>query len=98
MRMMMKVNMATEQGNHALKDGILPKVFADFSKQWNPESLYFITEQGHRTAIAVLDLKENSQLVQASEPFFMNLNADITWTPCMTREDLDHGIQTFLKK
>lgn len=37
-------------------------------------------------------------MVQAAEPFFMAMNAQITWTPCMNQEDLGHGVQGFTKK
>ncbi|MDR3559139.1 MAG: hypothetical protein P4L58_01915, partial [Candidatus Pacebacteria bacterium] len=80
MRMLMKVKVPTEAGNHALKDGILQKVFGEFAKQWNPEALYFIAEDGHRTAVTVFDMKDNSQMVQVAEPFFMAMNAEISWT------------------
>jgi hypothetical protein len=93
MRMMMKVSIPVAAGNRALKDGSLPKTMMGFMEQHKPEAAYFITEDGRRTAIFVLDLKDASWMPAVGEPFFTAMDADITWCPAMNAADLKAGLE-----
>jgi hypothetical protein len=92
MRMLMTVEMDTEAASRGIKDGSLPKLMDSAMEQFHPEAVYFTTHEGHRTAYMVLDIDETAQMVQISEPFFMELNAKIDWSPVMKAEDLREGL------
>jgi hypothetical protein len=92
MRMLMTVEMDTEAANRSIKDGSLPKIMDSALEHLHPEAAYFTAHEGHRTAYMVLDISEPAQMVEMSEPFFMELNAKIDWSPVMKAEDLREGL------
>jgi hypothetical protein len=92
MRTMLQVRMPTEAGNRAIKDGVLQKTLENAMSELHPEAAYFTSVDGWRTALFVFDMKDPSQLATISEPFFMNLNAEVTYQPCMNAEDLKKGL------
>ena len=51
MRMMMKVQMPTESGNDAIKDGSLPQIMGSSIEALKAEAAYFTAEDGMRTAL-----------------------------------------------
>jgi hypothetical protein len=53
---------------------------------------YFTAMDGHRTMIAVFDLKAASDIPRIAEPLFMGLNASVDFMPCMNAEDLKTGL------
>ena len=54
MRMMMKVQMPTESGNDAIKDGSLPQIMGTSLEALKAEAAYFTAEDGMRTAADLL--------------------------------------------
>ena len=92
MRMLMTVQMDTEASNRSIKDGHLPKIMDSALEHLHPEAAYFTTHEGHRTAYIILDVSEPAQMVEMAEPFFMELNAKIDWSPVMSAADLRDGL------
>jgi hypothetical protein len=86
MRFMVKVTMPVEAGNAAAKTGfqMIPKILAE----QKPEAAYFVEENGKRTGILFLDMKETSQIPAIAEPWFLAFNAAVEIHPAMTAEDL----------
>ena len=97
MRMMMKVSIPVESGNKGIKEGLLPKTVLGFVEQFKPESAFFTTEAGKRTAFFVFDLKDPTQIPSVAEPFFMNLNASIDFAPAMNLEEMKAGVEKAMK-
>jgi hypothetical protein len=97
MRMMMKVSIPVEQGNRGVKEGELAKTVMSFVDQMKPEAVYFVGENGMRTAYFVFDLKDPASIPSASEPFFMGLNASIALMPAMNLEDMKTGVARAMK-
>ena len=96
MRMLMKVAIPNDGGNKALKEGTLGQIIGKFTEEHKPEAAYFTTgTSGERTALFFLDIKDSSQLVALSEPFFLSLNAHVTYTPVMNPQDLKSGLDKF---
>src|SRR4051794_7748580 len=62
MRMLMKVQMPTESGNDAIKDGSLPQVMASSLEALRAEAAYFTAEDGMRTALIFFDMKDASDI------------------------------------
>ena len=92
MRMMMRVQIPTEAGNEAIKSGTLPEVIRKTMETIQPEAAYFTTMDGHRTMIAVFDMKAASDMPRRAEPMFKAMNAKIDFMPCMTADDLKAGL------
>ncbi|MDD4974560.1 MAG: hypothetical protein PHY93_09440 [Bacteriovorax sp.] len=98
MRMMMKVSIPVKYGNKALSEGSLPQTVMGFVEKYMPESSYFVTEGGERTAIFFFEAKDTADIPSIAEPFFMNLNASVTITPAMNLDDMRSGIEKANKR
>jgi hypothetical protein len=98
MRMMMKVSIPVEAGNRGVKEGILPRIVAEFVEQMKPEASYFTAVGGNRTAFFFFDLADPTLIPTAAEPFFTNLNAAIELSPAMNLEDMKAGVQKAMKR
>jgi hypothetical protein len=92
MRMMLKILIPTETGNHAIKDGSLHKIFEATMSKIKPEAAYFIAEHGHRCAMMFFDMTDASDIPGIAEPLFAGLNAKVQLLPAMNAEDLKRGL------
>jgi len=92
--MLMRVRIPTEAGNKGIKDGTLPDIIRKTLETLHAEAAYFTTMDGHRTMIAVFDMKAAADMPRISEPLFMGLNASIEFMPCMNAEDLKTGLSS----
>ncbi|MEV1062658.1 hypothetical protein [Streptomyces sp. NPDC050263] len=92
MRVMLKASMDTEKANEAIRNGTLGKLIQESMEQFKPEAAYFTTDHGRRTAYVVFDMTDSWQMPVLSEPFFLNLGAEITYTPVMNMEDVQKGL------
>lgn len=97
MRMMMRVRIPVESGNRVIQDGTIKKVIEETMNQLQPESAYFLSENGKRAVYMFFDLKDPSQIPPIVEPLFINLNADVDLTPVMNVDELGKGIEDFAK-
>ena len=87
MRFLVKISIPVEAGNRVARSGfdIVPKILAE----QKPEAAYFFAENGKRTIILILDMKEPSELPAIAEPWFLSLNASIEATPAMVAADIE---------
>src|SRR3954447_6358092 len=92
MRVLLKVTMDTRKANEAVHNGTLTKLIQESMEQIKPEAAYFTADNGRRTAFIVFDMQDSSQMPVVSEPFFQNLDAEITDTPVMNVEDVQKGL------
>lgn len=88
MKVMMTVSMSVEAGNRAAKTGKLGQTVQAILAEQKPESVYFGTRCGKRTAFLVLNMKDSSELPKFAEPWFLAFNADIDSQIVMAPEDL----------
>lgn len=95
MRTLMKVVMPVETGNRAITDGSLPKTIQTLIERNKPEASYFYSENGKRTMLFVMDMKEAAQIPEIAEPLFMELNAEVSLFPVMNAADLKTGLEKF---
>jgi hypothetical protein len=98
MRMMVKITMPVEGGNHAVKAGLLPKLIQQTVELIKPEAAYFTPHHGQRTAYFFFDMKDSSQMPVIAEPWFSGVNALVEFQPVMNSEDLRAGLDTATKK
>lgn len=92
MRMLMTVQISTEAGNAAIKDGSLPQIMGHALESLKAEAAYFTSEEGMRTALIFFDMAEASDIPPAAEPFFMGLDAKITFAPVMNADEMKAGV------
>jgi hypothetical protein len=94
MRTLLKVTMDVAASNKAIMDGSLPKIIQAAMEKLKPEASYFTAMDGCRTCIIVFDLKDPSEIPSISEPFFLNLNAKVEFSPVMNADDLKKGLES----
>ena len=92
MRIMLRFTLPVEKGNQAFNDGSLGKTMELVMNKLKPEAAYFGTLDGKRGRMLFLDLAEPSQIVEAVEPLFLNLNAAVEMIPVMNGDDLRRGL------
>ncbi|HSI79710.1 MAG TPA: hypothetical protein VK919_03575 [Solirubrobacterales bacterium] len=90
--MLMKVQVPTDTGNEAIKDGSLPEVIGSSLEALNAEAAYFIAEDGMRTALIFFEMGDSSDIPPAAEPFFIGLGASITLLPAMNVDEMRAGV------
>jgi hypothetical protein len=91
-RTLMTVEVPTEPGSQAIKDGRMSKVLESVLSDLQPEAVYFATRSGHRGMYVVFDLDDAARMPQIAEPLFMELQANVDFAPVMNREDLTVGL------
>ena len=90
MRFLVKVSFPVDAGNEsAKKDGF--KAIQSILEQQKPEAAYFLTDDGKRTAILIVNLNDASQIPALAEPWFLALNARIEIQPVMLPSDLQRA-------
>ena len=93
MRMLMKVQIPAESGNQAIKAGNFGRIVEEGVAALNAEATYFTTEDGMRTALVFFEMADSSGMPSAAEPFFMRLNAKVSFTPVMNAAELGSGVE-----
>jgi hypothetical protein len=90
MRMLMTVSLPTDIANEHVRKGTLGSTLAKILEEAHPESVYFGTlGTGERSGMIVVDVKEASDIVKLSEPWFMAFGASVNFEPVMTPKDLE---------
>lgn len=97
MRTMLKATMEVAASNKAILDGTLPKIMKSTADRIQPEASYFLAIDGCRACIMVFDLKDPSEIPGIAEPFFLNLNAKVEFSPVMNADDLQKGLAAIQK-
>ena len=97
MRTLMTVQIPTEAGNAAIKNGSLPEIVGKALESLNAEAAYFTAEDGMRTALIFFDMADSSDIPSAAEPFFIGLNARITFAPVMNADEMRAGVGKAMK-
>jgi hypothetical protein len=101
MRMMLKVNMATGAANELARQGKLGSTIQSILADIKPEAAYFTDDDGERTGFIFFDLADSSAIPSVAEPWFLALNARLSFRPAMNPEDLGRalpGIEAAVKK
>jgi hypothetical protein len=94
MRIMATVRLPVQKANTAITNGSLGTVINGVLERMRPESTYFYLENGRRTMQVVFDLKQQHEMVSLCEPLFLNLDAEIDFTPVMTGPELEAGLRS----
>ena len=87
MRFLLRVSFSVEAGNaSARKDGFA--AIRTILQDQKPEAAYFLTQDGKRTGLLILNLEDAAQMAEFAEPWFLALNADVYWSPIMMPSDI----------
>jgi hypothetical protein len=97
MRTMLRIRIPVQAGNRAIKDGTLAKTMEALGQRLQPEASYFYPIDGPRAALFVFDMKDPSEIPQIAEVLFMGLEADVSFSPVMNRDDLQKGLAAAAK-
>jgi hypothetical protein len=92
MRMMLKFTLPVEKGNAAINDGSIMRTMEALMGKLKPEAAYFTPLDGRRAGMIFFDMADPSQIVEAVEPLFLNLNATTELVPVMNGEELRKGL------
>jgi hypothetical protein len=98
---MLKVNMCRETANELARRGGLGTTIRSILDDLKPEAAYFTDDNGERTGLIVFDMTEPSQIPAIAEPWFLMLNAKVSFRPAMNADDLAKaipGIERVVKK
>ncbi len=98
MRMMLKFTVPIEKGNSAINAGSLGGIMDSIMTKLKPEAAYFTPTGGTRGGMLFFDIAEPSQIIEAVEPFFLDLNATVELIPVMNGDDLRKGLGKLAKK
>jgi hypothetical protein len=89
MRTLLRVSIPVETGNAAIKAGTIGSTIEKILADLKPEAAYFFNDDsGNRTGSIVFDLKDSSQIPAVAEPWYFAFNAQVTFRPVMTPQDL----------
>ncbi|HEX3036975.1 MAG TPA: hypothetical protein VHT73_17950, partial [Thermodesulfobacteriota bacterium] len=62
MRFLLKVSIPVEAGNEAARKGRLGETIAAILDEQKPEAVYFLDQNGQRTALIFFEMQEASQI------------------------------------
>lgn len=88
MRMLMFVKLPVEPFNTMVRNGSAGPTMKKILDETRPEAAYFSTMDGCRGGILVVTMEHANDMVRLAEPWFLALNASITFEPCMTPMEL----------
>jgi hypothetical protein len=88
MRMMMRVQCPIEPFNTLVKNGTAASKMKKILETIKPEHAYFGSEGGKRGGVLIVNVDSPSDVPRLAEPWFLTFNADVSFTICMTPEDL----------
>jgi len=98
MRMMLKFTLPVEKSNAAVNDGSLGRTMEAIMSKLKPEAAYFAPMDGKRGGMIFFELSEPSEVIEAVEPLFLNLDAATELVPVMNADDLRKGLGKIAKK
>ena len=96
MRTLLKISIDINAGNKAIIDGSLRKIIQNLKAAIKPESDYYLTENGCRSAYLFFELKDASDIPFIAEPLFLQLNAKVEFFPAMNGTDLQRGLEKWM--
>jgi uncharacterized membrane protein len=88
MKYIMKVSMPNDGSNKAITDPQFGHKMTELLSDIKAEAAYFTTICGQRGVYIIVNINDASEIPAFAEPFFLWLNADVTFLPVMKPEDL----------
>ena len=88
MRVLLKVTLAHDEFNAAVRDGSAGSKMGRILEAQKPEAAYWTEFAGKRTGLLIVDLPDVTRIPALAEPWFLTFRADVEIHPVMTTEDL----------
>ncbi len=88
MKVILTARLPHDKFNAAVRDGSVGKKIQRILAELKPEATYFTENNGHRSAILVINMENQTQLPFYAEPWFLTFGADCEFRIAMTPEDL----------
>lgn len=88
MKLLLNITLPHQAFNAAVKDGTAGAKLNRILESIKPEATYFTEQNGHRTAILIVDLPDASKIPALAEPWFLTFEADVELRTVMTPDDL----------
>ncbi|MFD5435387.1 hypothetical protein ACFVVA_02995 [Kitasatospora sp. NPDC058048] len=93
MRALLEVELDTATSNKLITDGTIGEGIQQTLAQLKPEAAYFLSRNGHRAMIFVVDIADEASIPSLAEPFWLQLNATVDIRPCMNADELMEGLK-----
>src|SRR5688500_4137812 len=97
MRSMLRITMSTEATNRTMQEERMQGLIDRTTEKLRPEATFFTADGGKRTAYFFFDMKDVTDMCMIAEPWFLATNAEIDIKPVMSRDELQAGLQKFMK-
>ncbi len=88
MKMLLNVRMPHEPFNTLVRQGKVGAILGRILDEIKPEAVYWTEQDGHRSGIFIVDVREPSRVPSFAEPFFLHFNADCQFRIVMSPDDL----------
>ncbi|HUI05670.1 MAG TPA: DUF3303 family protein [Verrucomicrobiae bacterium] len=99
MKVLLKVTLAHEEFNAAVRNGSAGKKMRRILDEQKPSAAYWTEFDGKRTGLLVVELRDATKIPALAEPWFLTFKADVEIHPFMTSEDLANaGLDALGKK
>ena len=99
MRMLVYVEPDVQKFNAAVRDGSAGPKLDKILSAIKPEAVYFIENEGRRSAMIIVDVPSASSVPAISEPWFLLFDAKVEFHICMSPGDLGKaGLDKIAKK
>jgi hypothetical protein len=95
MRILLKAQLPTENGNAKFRDGSLGESLDSILSDTKPEAVYFLLEGGLRTVVGIFEMEDSSKLPALVEPWFLAFGATVEVTPVLTTVDFEQAGPSF---
>jgi hypothetical protein len=88
MKMLLDVLFPHEPFNALVRKGTTGQILTKILDAIKPEAVYFTEQDGHRSALLIVNVESPSQIPALAEPWFLNFQADCKLRIVMTPDDL----------
>ena len=88
MRVMLTATCPIEPFNTAVRNGTAGDILGRILEDAKPEAVYFMENDGQRTAVLIINIERASQIPAFAEPWFLSFNAKCEFRIVMAPEDL----------
>jgi hypothetical protein len=88
MRFLIDFSFPVEPFNSYVRDGSAGERLEKVLGAIKPEAVYFTENNGGRGGVMIVNMESASEIPRVAEPLFLQYEADIRISPCMSPEDL----------
>ena len=89
MRMLMNITFPHGEFNAAVRNGTVGTKIRKILDDVRPEAVYFVEQNGQRSAMVFVNVDDASKIPAYAEPWFLTFNANVEFRIAMTPADLE---------